>query len=318
MKAFLLYPDRDLDLDAGLPPEEPDLTRDLGLDTLFDAMADGDTFIRDVAQRVMLASLTEPEEIVYRQSVLGDCLTHPDAVRELYAIAVDTINGERRVFGSFLRSPDSILRRSTDVLDLFVEMLHRLRKIGDDHAADFHSAGFTRFFEMLAEELDDTYFKRVQDHLGRLKFKSGVLVSASLGQGCNGTGYVLRRPHPRRRWRDRLTGTAPPSYTYRIPDRDEAGAQALSELRGQGLNLAADALARSADHILSFFTMLRRELGFYIGCLNLHEQLTAKGEPVCFPDPLPAGRPVLSCRSLHDICLALRRDGRVAASAWPS
>ena len=31
--------------------------------------------------------------------------------------------------------------------------------------------------------------------------------------------------------------------------------------------------------------MLRAELGFYLGCLNLRDRLTAKGEPVCFPVP---------------------------------
>ena len=38
--------------------------------------------------------------------------------------------------------------------------------------------------------------------------------------------------------------------------------------------------------------MLHAELGFYLGCLNLRERLTAKGEPVCFPvpaGPAPAG-----------------------------
>lgn len=39
MKAFLLHEDRDIDWEAQLNPEVGDLTRDLGLDTLFDAMA---------------------------------------------------------------------------------------------------------------------------------------------------------------------------------------------------------------------------------------------------------------------------------------
>ena len=49
------------------------------------------------------------------------------------------------------------------------------------------------------------------------------------------------------------------------------------------MNLVANALAQSADHIKSFFTVLRLELGFYVGCLNLHERLDAKGEPTCIP-----------------------------------
>jgi len=30
-----------------------------------------------------------------------------------------------------------------------------------------------------------------------------------------------------------------------------------------------NALAQSTDHILSFFAILRTELAFYVGCLNL-------------------------------------------------
>lgn len=59
------------------------------------------------------------------------------------------------------------------------------------------------------------------------------------------------------------------------------------------------ALARSTDHILSFFTMLSRGLGFCVGCPHLHQRLAAKQEPLCFPTALPAGAPALSCRGLY-------------------
>ncbi len=76
----------------------------------------------------------------------------------------------------------------------------------------------------------------------------------------------------------------PPAYTFHLQPRDESGANALGELRDRGLNLVANALAQSNDHILSFFAMLRTELAFYVGCLNLREQLAKKGQPICFSD----------------------------------
>src|SRR5581483_10203775 len=62
---------------------------------------------------------------------------------------------------------------------------------------------------------------------------------------------------------------------------------------------------------LSFFRMLRWELAFYIGCLNLRERLAEKGEPVCFPQPVPAGKPAFSATGLYDICLSLSVKERV-------
>jgi hypothetical protein len=44
MKAFLMYKDRDFDLKRKLPSNEQALIQDLELNTLFNAMAQGDTF----------------------------------------------------------------------------------------------------------------------------------------------------------------------------------------------------------------------------------------------------------------------------------
>ncbi|MET8631726.1 hypothetical protein [Streptomyces sp. NPDC004680] len=314
MKAYLLHAGQDLDWEAPLGPEAADLTRDLGLDTLFDTMADGNAFLRSVARRVVLTPLTTPDAIVYRQRILHDFLEHPDLLTEMYHLVVETIAAEHRIWPTFLHSPDSIMHRAVQAMDLYAGQLRKLRQISDQHAGNAVSPGLARFFETLRTELDDTYFDVMDDHLRRLRFKNGVLVSVELGHGCKGINYVLRRPGPRPGWRTRLTGGGPPSFTFRLPDRDEAGARALSELRDRGLNLAADALARSADHILSFFTMLGRELGYYVGCLNLHQKMAAKGEPICFPLPLPTGRSSLACRGLYDSCLSLRRTERVVGN----
>jgi hypothetical protein len=61
----------------------------------------------------------------------------------------------------------------------------------------------------------------------------------------------------------------------------------LEEIRGKGSNLVANSVAESADHVKSFFSMLRLEMAFYLGSLNLHEKLTGKQEPICFPNRSP-------------------------------
>ncbi len=311
MKAFLMYRDHDLDLDGDLPPSAADLTKDLGLEALLATMAAGDKFLLSVATPVTLASLVDPEAIRYRQHVLADCLAHPSVVREIYAVAVEAIEGERRAWSGWGRFPDTLLGRSVEVMQTFVRLLKRLRDVADAHADDFSSEGFTRLFGMLATELDDAYLRSVEDHLRRLKFQDGILISAELGDGNKGTDYVLRRSRAAKRsWRERLSLWDRSGYVYQIPDRDESGFAALTDLKGRGISLAATALAQSVDHVLSFFSLLRSEIGFYIGCLNLHDQLARKGEPTCFPDPLPSGNAVLSARGLYDVGLSLHSDQR--------
>ena len=110
-----MYRDRDFDLQAGLPPHEAALTQDLELDTLFAAMAAGDKFLLEVAQKAVLTSLDEPEAILYRQHVLADCLDRPAIVREMYAIAVEAFECERKVWGwMYPRYPDGMRYRCVE------------------------------------------------------------------------------------------------------------------------------------------------------------------------------------------------------------
>ena len=60
--------------------------------------------------------------------------------------------------------------------------------------------------------------------------------------------------------------------------------------------------------------MLQAELGFYIGCINLKEQLARKGGPFCMPSPAPVEERRLSFHGLYDVCLALRVDQRVVGN----
>ena len=113
---------------------------------------------------------------------------------------------------------------------------------------------------------------------------------------------------------NRILAQARPVYSFHLHPRDESGARALSELRDRGVNLVANALAQSTDHILSFFNMLRTELAFYVGCLNLGEQLAKKGEPICFPLPVAAQERRHFFNGLYDVCLTLSLEQRTVGN----
>jgi len=314
-----MYPDRDFDIERELPANEPDLNSDLELDILLRAMAADDKFLFEAARQGIHSCLVRPGDITYRQRILADCIAQPGVIRDLYDLAVAAITAERKVLGWIFRdSPDTLLHRSLQVLRIYADVFRRLRDIADAHAADFRSDGFARFFAMIAAELDDDYFAEMEAHLSELAFRRGTLISAGLGKGVKGTGYVLRR-HQEQTWRDRIPGMNRSGYSFVIAERDDAGMRALSELNSRGLNTTANALAQSADHIKAFFQMLRAELGFYLGCLNLRDRLVAKGEPVCFPVPASlvtglAEQARLSARGLYDACLSLSTSARAVGN----
>lgn len=291
MKVFLMHRDHDFRIGEDLPANSAELSEDLELDILFDAMAADDSFLREVAKDALLGSLHDPQAILYRQQILVDCLAFPTVIREIHSIAVEAIESEKKVWSlMWERDASSALHRSTEVLQLCVKPLRRLWQIAVDNGSRFSSEGFKRLFAMIRSEIDEEYMQGVEEHLARLEFNNGVLMSAGIGRDCKGENYVLRQlPVVTRSWLERvqdwvdgLVGKADPVFVYEVDDRDEAGYRILGELRAEGIHRVALALTQSTDHILAFFKALRLELGFYIGCLNLRKRLEQKGEPTCF------------------------------------
>ncbi len=316
MKAFLMHRGRDFDLDAALPHNSDALIQDLELNVLFSAMAQGDKYLYEVARKAILQILRDEDEVRYRQDVLRDVLANPLLVRQLFDLTIEAhVRANKLHTWMYSKSPSSILGRSVEVLQMFVVLLKQLRGVGTYNAQRFSSEGFKTLFAMLDRELKDDYFASVQDHLNRLRFRDGVWVSAVLGKGAKGADYTLRKPNERPgSWIARLMAPNPPAYTWRLPPRDESGANALAELRDRGLSLVANALAQADDHILSFFAMLRAELAFYVGCLNLQEQLAKKGRPISFPTAATLGERKLTFRELYDVCLTFKTDQRVVGN----
>ncbi len=318
MKAYLLYQDQDFDFGASLPPGHQDLVQDLELVILLQAMAAGDKFLAEVSVKVLLTCLQDPQAIRYRQRVLADCLAHPGVIREMYAVAAGALEDKRHLWGGYggtYQNASSNLSGAVGHLEAYVARLRQLRHIADDHAGKFRSDGMRALFSTLHRELEDEYFEEISDHLRQLRFRAGTLISAQLDRDNSGIGFVLRAPwEGRRRWAERL-GIGPRStYSFTIPPRDDAGGQILDDLTSRGINLVANAAAQSADHIGSYFTMLRAELGFYVSCLNLADRLAAKGVPTTVPDPAPLSPPVFSCTDLRDACLELQSPGPVVGN----
>jgi DNA mismatch repair ATPase MutS len=334
MKAFLMHKNSDYNLQEKLPWNEKPLIQDLELNTLLNEMAKGNKFLFEVAQKTVLTGFSnDVDTILYRQNNLKDCLNNPSIIRYMYDIAVETIEKERKNYwGILYKYPSNILHRSLDVMEMFMASLKELRTLADKHSGKFYSDGFKRFFSMLQKELDDEYFIRIQNHLKDLEFRKGILVSTSLGKGNKGSNYILRKfqqaeqswfmrliddyVHRKQQegklhWLINFFSEEPGVYTFYVSSRDDGGIRALNQLKDEGINSVANSLAQSCDHILGFFRNLQIELGFYVGSLNLYDQLRSLGEPVSFPNPLNKGQHVLSFEGLYDACLALTMKTKI-------
>jgi DNA mismatch repair ATPase MutS len=337
MKSFLMHRDRDFDPDQSLrnvmygyrdaraqlehqlSTHERALIQDLELDVLCHAMANSDEFLFEIARKAIISAVgNDSETIMYRQQTLKDCLNNPGVVRSLYGVAVEATAGTRKMQGgiSSYEHPSSLLYGAIDILETLSQKLRNLRLIAEKQTAGFESEPFRTLFAMLQKELGDEYLTNIERHLTELKFHKGVLLSAELDEHNEGTNYMLRRRSKKEpKWLDRILGKRPATYTFYIAQQDMAGGQILSAMRRRGITRVAGTLAQSAEHVLSFFTMLRIELGFYLCCLNLHDRLVAEGSTLCFPAPAAIGGSKYRFHELYDVCLALQMKRSVVANS---
>jgi DNA mismatch repair ATPase MutS len=286
----------------------PALIQDLELDTLLRAMAGGDEFVFEVAQQALLSGLSNDlDTILYRQAILQDCLKNPAVASDLYRFMTAVIEQTRREWwGLSSDYPGSMLYSAVEMLETFVDVLRKLRGIAEENATTFESEGFTSLFAMLRKELSEEYLTTIKDHLKELKFRKGVLLSAQLGESNEGAKYTLRKSQGKEpNWLERILGKGPPAYTFSLDPHDESGGRIMSDMRNRGIVRVARTTAQSANHVLNFFKMLRTELAFYIGCLNLHSQLVSGGMPIAFPAPRATGVRRHEFNELYDVCLAL-------------
>lgn len=313
MKARLMLTDTDFQIQREARVGEEDLIADLELDVLWQSMAAGDEIVLESVRTAILEPLADPVQIRYRQAILEDCLANSQIVREIYQLSVQAVADEKQVYRSmFSNRGDALVRRSITVLELYRDALRRLRQLAETSADSFQSDGFARFFQSLRDELDDDYFQEIANHISALRFKNGVVATARLGKLGQGVDYILRvRPRSHRILRFLPPSIGQPSFSYTVPPRDEGGGQELAALRDRVLALVANSVGQSTDHITNFFKALRVELGFYVGCVNLHELLDGKNEPTCIPDPWPVSPVVRNASGLYDPCLSLRIQERV-------
>jgi len=315
MKVRLLDPDRDFDMAERLPWDLTDLVdSDLELSRVYTAMAAGDAFLLDTARKAIRATVVDGRVLVYRQQILRDTLANRAVVQRIYDLATDGSEVNRKVFlgGMLFRDPQTVLHRSVRILEYLSNNLKQLRSLADQHSSMFHSRGFRRLLAMFSEQLSDEYLSQLDDQLAELHLPRGVLLSAQLGLGNKGEHHLLHQS-ARRSWWEKLTD-GHDNHGFVVDDRDEAGSQALAALAGRAVNDVANVVTQSSDHVQGFFGRLRTELGFYLGCANLHDRLSESGVPICYPVPTAPGCPRLSFRGLRDVGLCLATEKSVTGN----
>jgi hypothetical protein len=299
---------------AELPWGSEDLLRDLELAALLEEMAGGDAQILASLRQAVLSSAAEPDlqAASYRQAVLEDARRCPELITSLYDLANQVIAAERKTFHSvFTEYPSARLHAALEAMDIFVGAFGELRGLADRYLDRLQSEGLCRFLASCTQEFSESYLAELKALLAELAFPAGLFLAAELGTGGYGRYRARKRPRPQGNWLQRKLAKSP-GLSFSIDERDEGGANALSELRDRGIERSATLLSHYQDQVLAFFTALRDESAFYLGALRWQRLLEESGAPSCTPLLRPVAERALSFTDLRDAYLLLRlRAGTV-------
>lgn len=286
------------------------LLADLELNKLLDAVAQNDKVIRASLVSALFSPLQDLSLLKYRHDVLKDVYAHPDVVRALYDLCLEA---ERRRKSTTHWMTNYYLSTTfsgaIEYLINFTETLLKLRQQADTNAKNFSSVGFTDLFQTLQTELPDSYLNQVRSQLSELNSQDGTLVSARLGSYLQGTDYVLHRREKKRLNFDWLK-----AQTYKLGEKDDPGSADMGARQDRAINEVTNALAQAAEHLASFFDVLRSELAFYVGCLNLTELMKQYGMYTCLPELTEADGRTRIWEGMFDISLVITKKSAVTAN----
>lgn len=315
MRVHLMSPSIDFDPDQEPPEQAEDLIADLQLEPVLATMAAGDKFLYDIARTAILTAAPSVADIVYRHEVLRDCERHPGLMRELYDMTTAALEDRRRIHrSSFFASAETRLHMAIEVLQACLPYLRRLHEIATELEASCQSHALRTLYAIVRRELEPTYLTQLERELDRLRFRRGVLLSARLGQGNTGVGFVLRAPDDTKRTLFHRIPLERPTPSFTIAPRDDASFQALGALRDTAVHAASAAAVESVDHVIDFLAVLRQESAFYLGCRHLTTALTELGHDTCLPEVEEPGSPNHSATGLYDAGLALENKTHAVPS----
>jgi DNA mismatch repair ATPase MutS len=297
-------------------PEADALERDLGLGAVLEAMSDRDPRVLELVRPIVLSPLTTAAAIRYRQQVLAEFHARPDLLDALQRIAADALAAERGVW-RVLRAdrPSTVLHEAAQSLQAMLPALSALRQLADARLADCASPGVRQFLAACQRQWTEPWVGEMTQHLRVIASYDKARGSARLGRWLVGADHRLRR-RAHASWLERLHLLEQPGLTLTIPDRDEAGLQALSALRDTLVVDTADIAASAAAATRTFLRELHEQTTFYRAALRLMDRLEGAGQRWCVPDPVdPADEtPALRTTGLCDIGLSLRTRQRVVGN----
>lgn len=309
---------------------EADTIRDLKLDILLDAMADGDAYIRKLCKNTLLQPLTDPEEILMRQGVVRDAIKVPNFFSTIYRLSTESM--EKTAIYNDLNHPEykhiltSIKKviAYSEMAEIHLKNLEIIYHLITEKQPTFSSDRLLAFCTEFLSSYPKNFIEEAKSTVGRLsslnngtEFKLG----GHIGQGLKLTDTYLHNVFEDDRNDGSATTASPMNRkrsVFHIFDRDEAIILLdnnrlegyAKEIKEASLIWILKTLSDFTNECRSLYQSLREMSGFYSGSVRLYQRAMHTGTTLCFPE-FTYESSYFELHNLTELGLALK-DGKTA------
>lgn len=263
IKSYLLLKDKDFTRSLEKSINNENKIFDLELETLTEVMEDKELI------EVLLKPLNNIDDINWRQDILKDFIENGEMIFKLKEIVSEGINDEKMILHSlFSEYPINRVERGVLVIEKFLERFEEMKRVLNEKK--FKSKGLIRLYNLINENFNDEYLKRLREILKDLKFEDGIYIRGRLGKGNKLRELTLMKKEEDSFMR-KIIHKKDKEYFF-INERDSSGLDTLTLLKNRSLNNIGDIIENVCNGIKDFFINLDFELRFYIGGIKLYKK----------------------------------------------
>ena len=308
----LLYPDKQQGVATKRYGMPQDMSKDLNLSVILNAMAKGDEEMFSNCQRVLICPISDEKTLRFRQQMVSDAVLHPDFYEEIYRMAKEAMEEINKNVSKKTTSKIAQISESLMLLNVLLKYLSRLKNhLRSDLAenADGMYAFSTKFREYFSDDFAEDLQQHIQD-MSALMQGGRLIMTAGVAGGLKCGDAMVNRLVPvdyrkmgrlRRMLRWLLLHLASPEAIFL---NQEALKQDALRVEENGLHYTQEIYRSFLYEFQEFFGQLQMQIGFYVGCANLARSLKHLNMKTCFPRvSREAGR--IEYQHLYELSMAL-------------
>ena len=337
MKVFLLYPNHEFEGQKSYENQK-EIIKDLNLDVIFRAAArelspltekkevkKPDVFIEDVMRKVMMVPMVRKEEVLYRQNIVRDSLTHQKEVTLLYGMA-------NAAWDDILKHRESLKERHNkheensmmtvskfELIKRIVEHYERcsnyIKEITQLQWRNEMLSFFNRFQEEYNPEFSSLLKETITDMEGFLSSGS-ITYSATLGQGMKQLDLkIISVKHNSFQNRKKNVALEEESSSMKwyhlfyqpevIQMKEETILREAQSIENRMFEYLLAYFDDFVKNSITFFEQLHIQLAFMVGCIQLSERMLRFGLNYCYPEVLLQEQRDYKFHKLYELSMGL-------------